>query len=148
MKKRLIAALLILLALLIAVGVFLIVRFLSLYGGMQKEAAQESTRSADVEAYVKEHWPGYEASYDDTTRTLTLSKETQLDYDAACAYGGSVYTDSLAPETFRHDAASIALDVSAHCDVPTLSVTLCYLSADGTPIFTVSSSGDVWTCWS
>ena len=147
MKKRLIAALLIVLALLIAVGVFLIVRFLSLYSDMQQDVATETEQSADIEAYVKEHWTGYEPSYDPDSCVLTLSKDTAMTYDAACAYGGSVYKDELAPETFRTNVAYIAFDIAAHCDVPSLSVTLSYRSTDGKPIFTVGSDGEIWTCW-
>lgn len=147
MKKWLIAALLLFLALLIAVSVFLIVRFLSLYGEMQQDATTETEQSADIEAYVNAHWSGYEPTYDPTTRILTLSRETPLSYDDASAYGGSVYEGELAPETYQRDAANIALDVASHCGIPSLTVTLCYLSADGKPIFTVSSAGAIWTCW-
>lgn len=147
MKKRLIAALLIFLALLIALSVFLIVRFLSLYNDMQQDEAAGNEQSADVDAYVKEHWSGYESDYDPAARVLTLSRKTEMTYDAACAYGGSVYEGDLAPETFRQNAASIALDVATHCGTSSLSVTLCYLSTDGKPIFTVSSGGEIWTCW-
>lgn len=147
MKKWLVAALLIFLALLIAVSVFLIVRFLSLYGEMRQDATAPTEQRADVEAYVTAHWHGYDASYDAASCVLTLSKVTQLRYEEACAYGGSVYEGALAPETFQQNAASIALDVASHCAIPSLSVTLCYLSSDGKPIFTVSSGGSVWTCW-
>lgn len=147
MRKWLIAALLIFLALLIAVGVFLIVRFLSLYGEMQTDATEATAQSADIVSYAKEHWSAYDPAYDPATCILTLSKKTALTYDAACVYGGSVYADELAPETFQNDAASIALDVAAHCGVSSLSVTLCYLSEDGKPIFTVGSGGEIWTCW-
>ena len=147
MKKFLIAALLIFLAMLIAVSVFLIVRFLSLYGEMQQDVTAETEQSSDIEAYVKEHWSGYDAAYDPATHVLTLSRETQMRYDDACAYGGSVYEGELAPQTYQRDAANIALDVASHCGSPSLSVTLCYLSTDGKPIFTVSNDGTVWTCW-
>ena len=147
MKKWLIAALLIFLALLVAVSVFLVVRFLKLYGTTQQDVKEETQQSADIEAYVNEHWSGYEAAYDPASNVLTLSRETALPYDAACAYGGSVYEGELAPETFQQDAASIALDVAAHCGRSNLSVTLCYVSSDGKPIFTVSSGGEIWTCW-
>ncbi len=148
MKKWLIAALLLFLAVLIGVSAFLLVRFLSLYNSMQTDATEEPAQNADLIAYVKEHWSAYEPLYDPAANVLTLSQDTALDYEAACAYGSSVYTDELAPETFRQDAASIARDVAARCGVPSLSVTLCYLSSDGKPIFTVSSGGAVWTCWS
>lgn len=147
MKKWLIAALLVFLAVLIAVSVFLVVRFLDLYGATQQDAAEETQQSADIEAYVNEHWPGYEAAYDPASNVLTLSRETALSYEAACAYGGSVYEGELAPETFQQDAASIALDVAAHCGIASLSVTLRYVSSDGSPIFTVSSGGEIRTCW-
>ncbi|MBQ3356747.1 MAG: hypothetical protein IJG45_06505 [Oscillospiraceae bacterium] len=147
MKKWLIAALLIFLALLIAVSVFLIVRFLSIYGDSQKTAETETAQGADIEAYVTEQWPGYRAAYDRASGILTLSKDTPLSYDDACAYGGSVYEGELAPETFQRDVSSIALDVASHCGVSSLTATLCYLSTDEKPIFTVSSSGEIWTCW-
>ena len=145
MKKWLIAALLIFLAALIALGVFLIARFVSVYSETQTEATE--TRSEDIEAYVEEHWSNYDASYHPATHVLTLTQKTTLTYEAACVYGGSVYEGELAPQTYQHDAASIALDVASHCGVSALSVTLCYLSSEEKPIFTVSSGGDIWTCW-
>lgn len=145
MKKWLIAALLLFLALLIALGVFLIVRFVSLYAETQTEATE--AQSVDIEAYVTEHWEGSTPTYDALSGILTLTRRTAMTYDAACAYGGSVYEGELAPETFQADAAAIALDVASHCGVPSLTVTLCYLSSDEAPILMVSSSGEIWTCW-
>lgn len=147
MKKWLIAALLIFLAVLIAVSAVLILRFVALYSSRQSGAAQETENSADIEAYVNKNWSDYDCSYDPASHVLTMTKKVSMLYDDACAYGGSVYTDELAPETFQKDAASIALDISAHCSAPSVSVTLCYLSSDEEPIFTVGSSGDIWTCW-
>lgn len=148
MKKWLIAALLILLAaILILLAVFLILRFCSIYSSMQTDATEAPAQKTDIISYVKEHWSAYEPAYDPETGVLTLSKETALTYDAACAYGGNVYEGDLAPQTYQQDAASIAIDVAAHCSAPSLSVTLCYLSSDGKPIFTVGSGGEVWTCW-
>lgn len=148
MKKSLIAAVLVILfsVILLTVAIFLIV------GAAQQKAAEEPTQESaqgpdSIITYVKENWSGYQPLYDPATNVLTLSRETAMDYEAACAYGGSVYEGDLAPETFRQNAASIALDVSAHCSEPSLSVTLCYLSSDGKPIFTVSSGGEIWTCW-
>ena len=147
MKKWLIGALLIFLAVLIALGVFLVSRFLSLYGETQTDATETAAQSEEIVAYTKEHWPEYEPVYDPASGVLTLSKETALTYEDACAYGGSVYKDELAPETFRTSAAYIAFDIAARCGAPDLSVTLSYRSADGKPIFTVGSGGEVWTCW-
>ncbi|MBQ6431734.1 MAG: hypothetical protein IJJ99_07660 [Oscillospiraceae bacterium] len=147
MKKWLIAALLIVLAILIAVSVFLVVRFLAVYDETEPDTTKETAASSDIAGYAMEQWPDYQISYDPASDVLTLSKETALNYESACAYGGSVYEGELAPATFRQDAASIALDVAARCGRPALTVTLCYLSSDGKPIFTVDSGGSVWTCW-
>ncbi len=162
MKKWLIAALLIFFAILIAVTAFLLVRFLSLYGEAQTDGAATGERGSaapsdasgnaeqgsDIVRYAKEHWSGYDdITFDPASGVLTLSKKTAMDFDAACAYGGSVYEGALAPETYRQTAQMIALDVGTQFQHSSLSVTLCYLSADGTPIFTVDSGGSVWTCW-
>ncbi|MBO2527923.1 MAG: hypothetical protein CW335_07115 [Clostridiales bacterium] len=147
MKKWPIAALLILLVVLIAVSAVLILRFVTLYSSRQSDAPQEAEKSADIEAYVKENWSGYDCSFDSASQVLTLTQNTPMLYDDVCTYGGSVYSDDLAPESFQHDAASVAIDVASHCNAPSLSVTLCYLSSDNKPIFTVSSDGDIWTCW-
>lgn len=148
MKKSLIVAVLIILfsVILLIVAVFLLV------GTAQQNAAEDPTQAPaqgpeSIIAYVKENWPGYEPLYDPAANILTLSRETAMDYEAACAYGGSVYEGDLAPETFRQSAASIAFDVATNCNEPSLSVKLCYLSSDGKPIFTVSSGGEIWTCW-
>ena len=142
MKKWMIAALLISLALLIAAVILLIV----IGGGANSSAAEESVddTATGIVNYTKEHWPGYDnVTYDPASGVLTLSKKTSMDYDTACAYGGSGYE----PETYRQIAAMIALDVAAQCSSPSLSATLCFLSTDGKPIFTVGSGGEIWTCW-
>ncbi len=159
MKHGLTAALLFFFAVLIAVAVFLIIQFFSILDSSQPDAAETPVQSSDAQPaeeasqnariveYTKEHWQDYNVSYDPAANELTLSKETAMDHEAACAYGGSVYEGKSAPETYLQTVQIIAIDVSAHCDSPGLSATLCYLSSDGKPIFTVSSGGEIWTCW-
>ena len=139
MKKWQIAALSAGLLLLIIVGVLLAAHFIRQSG--------ESSNAYQVKEYVQEHWPMFDASYDEDTQALTLWKTADIAYDKACAYGGSVYEGELAPESFLPEIRSIGLDVLANCDAPLLSVTLLYKSSDGKTIFSVGSDGTVWTCW-
>lgn len=144
MKKRLIIAAAIILVVLIAVCVFLGVKFLSLYrsAGDTESAAQKLS----VQDYAAQKLPEFDCAYDEAAGALTLSRSVSLSYDDACAIGGKVYVDELAPETYLPQARSISLDVEAQCG-RTVTVVLCYRSTDGKPIFTVSSGGEIWTCW-
>lgn len=141
MKKPLIVASLVLALALLVGCVVLCVRFFGLYGG---DEAGEETPLAD---YVREHWSMFEASYDEETQELTLKKTAGMTYEKACAYGAEVFADELAPKTYLSELRSIALDVLARFDCPSLSVTLFYESSDGKTIFSVSSDGTIKTCW-
>lgn len=146
MKKWLIAAIAIVLVLLLALSVFLIIYFIGLAESTEPSADNEVEYEA-VEEYVAKVWPNYESDYDSENQILTLSYETTMTYENACSYGGSVYTDELAPETYLDQVRSIAIDVIAHCGCRSLNVILQYTSSDGKPVFTVCSDGSIWTCW-
>lgn len=143
MKKWLIAASLILaLALIIGCAV-LCVRFIGLYTN-----ADETTQTdTELASYVREHWSMFDVAYDAETQALTLKKTASMTYEKACNYGAQVYSGELAPETYLSELRSIALDVLAKFDCPSLSVTLCYESTDGKTIFSVASDGTIQTCW-
>lgn len=145
MKKWLIAAIAIILVVLITVCVFVCIRFLSIY----REAKEETTsgQTLSVEEYAAQKLPEFEREYDKTTNTLTLSRTASLSYADACSLGGKVYVDELAPETYLEQVRSIDLDITGQCRCGALTVVLRYLSTDGEPIFSVSSEGDIWTCW-
>ncbi len=144
MKKCLFALLAVVLVLLIALSAFLIVRFVSLASG---EASPEQAYDKEkIEAYAKEHWPQYEADFHEESLCLSLSKTSSLSYEAACQIGGSVYSDSTAPETYLDAAAAIALSLRSEFGGG-LQVKLTFLSTDGQAIFAVSSRGDITTCW-
>ena len=66
---------------------------------------------------------------------------------AAVQSGASIYCDETAPQTYQSTAELLRLDIMANLAMDKLTVVLCYESTDGRPIFTVSSSGAVWTCW-
>ena len=145
MKKWLIIGVAIILVVLLTAGIFLCIRFVSLY-----RETQETETAADglsVEEYAAQKLPEFAWEYDRKTNTLTLSRVSSLSYEDACSIGGKVYVDELAPETYLDQARSIDLDITAQCRSGALTVVLCYLSTDGEPIFTVSSEGDIWTCW-
>lgn len=145
MKKWLIIAVAIILVVLLTVCVFLCVRFVSLYHETQETEA--ATGGLSIEEYAAQKLPEFAREYDRKTNTLTLTRVSALSYEDACGIGGKVYVDELAPETYLDQARSIDLDITAQCRSGALTVVLCYLSTDGKPIFTVSSEGDIWTCW-
>lgn len=142
MKKWLIALIALLLVAFIALGAFLLIRLLS-----SKDGDSEKLDAAEIEAYAAEHWPQYSASFDADAQTLRLSKETLLSYEEACLIGGKVYSDSTAPESYQDDVFSITADLLTQFDVSSLRVELSFLSTEGTPIFTVDSSGTIEICW-
>lgn len=145
MKKWLILAVAIIIVVLLTVGIFLCIRFVSIY--RETQAAESTAQSLSVEEYAAQALPEFVCDYDRKANTLTLSRTSSLSYDEACSIGAKVYVDELAPETYLIQARSIDLDITAQCRVGALTVVLRYLSTDGEPIFTVSSEGDIWTCW-
>lgn len=142
MKKRLIVCVLIVLALLVALGVFLTVRFLRLY---QSQEAAEPSAAMSVEDYARDYLSAYDARYADGA--LTLTKQTALSYADACKHGADIYEGELAPDTYLSQVRSIGLDVVSKCAVSDLTVILQYESSDGGVIFSVCSDGTVQTCW-
>ena len=144
MKKWLIVCVLVVLALLIALGAFLAVRFFRLY---QTQNATEPPASVSVEDYAQDYLTAYDARYDAASATLTLTKQTNLSYDEACKHGASIYEGELAPDTYLPQVRSLLLDVAAKCGISDLKIILQYESSDGEAIFTVSSDGTVDTCW-
>lgn len=143
MKKWLIVASLVLALALIVGCVVLCVRFIGLYTNGD-ETTQTDTGLGD---YVREHWSMFDVDYDAEAQALTLKKTVNMTYEMACTYGAEVYSGELAPETYLSEIRSIALDVLAKFDCPSLSVTLCYESTDGKTIFSVASDGTIQTCW-
>ena len=142
MKKRLIVCVLIVLALLLALGVFLTVRFLRLY---QSQDATEPSAAMSVEDYARDYLSAYDARY--SAGTLTLTKQAALSYDDARKHGADIYEGELAPDTYLSQVRSIGLDIVSKCAVSDLSVILQYESSDGEVIFSVCSDGTVQTCW-
>lgn len=144
MKKWLIAAILIVLTVLIAVSIFLVLRFYSIYSSMESSDTEAATLQTDVEAYIAPLWPAFTCEYSDGS--LTMTQTTTISYAGALSYGKEVYSDDLAPETYLSDAVAVAADVASHCGV-SAEVTFRFISSDEEPIFTVCSDGTVWTCW-
>ena len=144
MKKGLVIAVAVILVVLIAVCVFFGVKFLSLY--RSADDTESTAQKLSVQDYAAQKLPEFDCSYDEAAGALTLSRSASLSYDDACAIGGKVYVDELAPETYLSQVRSISLDVEVQCGSP-VNVVLCYRSTDGNPIFTVSSDGSVWSCW-
>ncbi len=144
MKKWIYISLAIVLVLLIALSVFLLIRFFSLASEENSEKSDYDT--GKIEAYAREHWPQYEAEFLEETLCLRLSKTASLSYEDACRIGGAVYSDSTAPETYLDAVAAIALSLRSEFGSG-IQVKLVFLSTDGQEIFTVSSRGDIVTCW-
>lgn len=145
MKKWLITAIVLFVVVLFALCVYLGVSLVSIH--RQASGAEASSAVNSVEEYVAEHLQNYDADYAADTQTLTLYRVSTLTYEEACSFGGSVYADELAPETYLDQVYSISMDMIAQCQTEELTVVLCYTATDGEPIFTVSSAGEVWMCW-
>lgn len=143
MKKWLIVCVAAALVLLLAVGVFLTVRFLGLYRDSQD--ATEPSAALSVADYAQAYLTDYDANYSDGV--LTLTKQAALSYEEACKHGASIYEGELAPDTYLPQVRSILLDVAAKCGISGLTVVLQYESSDGEVVFSVSSDGTVQTCW-
>lgn len=146
MKKKILILLAILFVVLLAVSAFLIIRLV----GMAKETEASTETSISYEPvgeYAAKRWPNYQRSYDEVNQVLTLSAETAMTYDNACAYGANVYADETAPKTYLNQVQAFTIDIISHCGCPSLQVVLEYTSTDGKPIFSVCSDGTVWTCW-
>lgn len=146
MKKWLVAAIVAFLVILITVGAVLIVHFISLYREVNQSSPTAELRA--VQEYAEEMLPDYIAhEYNAETQTLTLKRASELSYDDACAIGGNIYCDELAPQTYLAQVQLHALDIASHCDCSNLTVVLCVVSTEGKPIFTVSSGNEIWMCW-
>ena len=101
----------------------------------------------EIEGFMAENWPQFQASFDEQANILTLTKTVNISYEEACAVGGSTYTGDLAPEAYLDQVETIALDIQANFYYMKVNVILSYLSEEGTPIFSVSDDGSVETCW-
>ena len=143
MKKSVVLTLFIL-----ALTLILIIAGLCIYFFFIHSSTGEAETEApllSVEEYAARQWPDYAADY--SGGVLTLTRETGMTYEEACALGGDIYRDELAPETYVSVVQTIAIDVAATCGVaPT--VVLRYSSSDGGTVFSVSSTGEIVTCWS
>lgn len=142
MKKSLVLTLFILALILILCIAGLCVYFLCFHRPAEAET-EPSTLS--VASYAAQQWPDYAADY--SGGVLTLTRQIDMTYEEACLRGSEIYADELAPETYLPLVQTIALDVAATCD-ETPTVLLRYCSADGQTVFSVSSSGEISTCWS
>lgn len=146
MKKWMIAVIALVLVGLLALSAFLIITIVGL--AESKDSSAETNIAFEaVEEYVAKSWPNFISNYDTQEQLLTLSHETTMTYENARSYGGNVYAEELAPETYLEQVRSIAVDIIAHCGCSSLEVVLEYTSSDGQAIFSVSSNGDIWTCW-
>ena len=143
MKKIIIPLVVLVLVLIIGVSAFLIIQFT----GLTSSDTPTEQESIQLEEYVQEHWPDFEAHYDAESKTLTLSQVTKLTYESACVNGSSIYSNELAPATYLPQARSIAIDLMGSCNTSGINVILSYESTDGMPIFTVNSNGETWACW-
>ena len=146
MKKWLLIGAVLLVLLLFVIFLVFGSRFFTLYASMDGENAPVPPTSP-VEDYVRVHWPQYEYSYESASQCLTLIRQTNMEIDTARRVGGNVYVETLAPETYLENVSAIAIDVISHCDCPELTVNLQYTSVEGECIFSVSSNGEIYTCW-
>ena len=108
------------------------------------------SKSAPPEAasYAQEHWAQYAPFlYDPAETQLFMTMHSTMDYETACARGGSVYSGELAPESYLDTVRIVALEIASACDLQKLNVTMQCISSDEKTVFSVSSDGAVWCCW-
>ncbi|MBE6985536.1 MAG: hypothetical protein E7434_08040 [Ruminococcaceae bacterium] len=141
MKRLLIFAAIFVLLVSLIVGVYLVISLLSMEADTtQTESILTTQPKSDVETYAAEKYSDFTAQYDAEQQLLILSKTTSFSLQSA----QSIYTDT---STYLTQAQIFALDVSAICGVPELTVELCYLSKDGEPMLSVASDGSVTKHW-
>ncbi len=143
MKKFMVFAAVFVVLIVLFVGIYLAVTFLSL--GSDSQATQDTIEAAelpssDILEYVSQNFPEFTAKYDAAGKILTLYKTTSFSLQSA----QSIYTDT---STYLTQAQIFALDISAACAEPELTVILCYLSKDDEPMLSISSDGTVMNHW-
>lgn len=124
----------------------LLIAGLCIYFFLLRAPAQETPDSTplSVADYAARQWPDYDVRY--TDGLLTLSRQTDMTYAEARTLAADIYRDELAPETYLTVVQTIAIDVAANCDAAP-EVLLRYCSTDGETVFSLSSSGEIQTCW-
>lgn len=143
MKKFMIFAAVFVVLVVLFVGIYLAITFFSLGSNSQSEqvtAASTESLSSDVLSYVAENYDEFTAKYDEGSNLLTLYKKTSFSLKSA----PSIYTDT---STYLTQAQIFALDISAACAQPELTIVLCYLSKDEEPMLSISSNGTVTKHW-
>lgn len=109
---------------------------------------KEKTEDFPIVEYMQEHWANYAPfSYDERSATLTVTLSSTLSYDDACAFGASVYCDTLAPVTYVELIKLIGADLMANLGCDEMRVVAQCKSTDGQTIFSVTNGGAVETCW-
>lgn len=144
MKKhtRILVSVLLLIAVVALVVVFIKIAALSTSQGQSG-----SLPVAELEVYLKEHYPNYAAEIDSENATVTLVSTLAITYSQAVAHGAKIYVDELAPETYLEPVQTITADLIVTCHQSGLKTILLYRSSDGKDVFSVSSDGTIQTCW-
>lgn len=140
MKKLVIFAALFVFLVIIGLSIFIFIKFSSLGDIETTQSVDTALYASSVEQYAAEKYPGYTAVYDVQNNILTLQKQTDFSIESA----PSVYTD---PASYLSQVQILTMDISAMCSEPELTVVLCYLSKDGTPMYSVASNGTVTKYW-
>ena len=141
MKKLLIFAAIFVSLVILVVGVYLAVSLFSMEASTsQNEPTATTQKQVEIIDYVMENYTDFAAQYDATAKHLQLTKTTSFSLESAA----SIYDDT---STYLTQAQIFALDISAVCGEPDLTVELCYLSKDGEPMLSVASDGTVTKHW-
>ena len=136
MKKWLIAAAVFVLIIVVFLTVFIVIK-LAPFGA--KEEPSSGTAAFPAE-YAQKNYPDYQSSYDPEQKLLTLKKQT----DFSLASASAIYTDD---KTYATQVRLLALDILAACDDPEIEVVLQYVSRDGEPMYSISSTGRIIRYW-
>lgn len=142
MKKTL-WILLPLLAVLLIIAVTACVLFVKLAPDGHGEGS--TAQKEDILSYVQEQWQLTDNEYADGV--LTVRKSFDITYEQACKLGGNIFTEDLSPESYLSLVATLAGDLETKFENAPKLVLLCYCSSDGQTIFSVSSRGEITTCW-
>ncbi len=141
MKKMLIFAALFVTLVILVVGIYLAISLLSMKADTPQSDVTVSTQARSrIEDYAAENYPDFTAEYDAEKKLLRLTKTTSFSLHSAA----SIYDDT---STYLTQAQIFALDISAVCGEPELTVELRYLSKEGEAMLSVSSNGAVIKHW-
>lgn len=134
----------------VIVAAILLLLALSMLGviGEKKKAEPHKTYGADsLGQYISENWSEFEFdSYDAKTGLLVIKGSVDYPYEKAEKYGAAVFDEDYL-NSYVNLVQQVAIGVSVDCDVDGCTVELQQYSTDGKIVYTITSNGQITTCW-